>query len=168
MGPSSPSPKGADPPVFGPYLLWPNGIMDQDGTWNEGRPQPRQLCVRWGPSSPGSPVPKRVQRPLPNYRPMSIVAKQLDGSRWHLALRWALARPHCTRWGSSCPSPKRGQSPHFYCGQTAACINMPLGMEIGLSPAQPPSQKGAEFPNFRSTSIVAEWLHSSRCQLVRR
>jgi len=25
-------------------------------------------------------------------------------------------------------------SAHFYCGQTAACIKMPLGMEIGLSP----------------------------------
>jgi len=22
---------------------------------------------------------------------------------------------------------------HFYCGQTAGCIKMPLGMEIGLS-----------------------------------
>jgi len=25
-------------------------------------------------------------------------------------------------------------SAHFYCGQTAGCINMPLGMEVGLSP----------------------------------
>jgi len=28
--------------------------------------------------------------PLPNFQPMSIVAKRLDGSRWHLAWRWAL------------------------------------------------------------------------------
>jgi len=26
------------PPVFGPYLLWPNGWMDQDATWCGGRP----------------------------------------------------------------------------------------------------------------------------------
>jgi len=26
-------PKGAQPPIFGPYLLWPNGWMDQDATW---------------------------------------------------------------------------------------------------------------------------------------
>jgi len=26
--PSSTSPKGAQPPIFGPYLLWPNGWMD--------------------------------------------------------------------------------------------------------------------------------------------
>jgi len=37
-------------PIFGPSLLWPNGWMDQDATWHEGRPQPRRLCVRWGTS----------------------------------------------------------------------------------------------------------------------
>ena len=25
--------KGAEPPIFGPYLLWPNGCIDQDATW---------------------------------------------------------------------------------------------------------------------------------------
>jgi len=25
-------PKGAQPPIFGPCLLWPNGWMDQDDT----------------------------------------------------------------------------------------------------------------------------------------
>jgi len=32
-GPSSPSPKGAQPPIFGPYLLLPNVWMYQDATW---------------------------------------------------------------------------------------------------------------------------------------
>ena len=36
------------------------------------------------------PLPKRGTEP-PNFRPMSIVAKRPDGSRWHLAWRWALA-----------------------------------------------------------------------------
>jgi len=31
--PDPPSPKGAQPPSLGPYLLWPNGSMDQDATW---------------------------------------------------------------------------------------------------------------------------------------
>jgi len=45
--------KGAEPsPIFGPCLLWPNGWMDQDATWCEGRPRPRPHCVTWGPSSP--------------------------------------------------------------------------------------------------------------------
>jgi len=96
--------------------------MDQDATWYEGRPQPRGLCVRWGPSplpqkgrSPtqfsahvycgqtaawikmplGTDVGlglrdivfdvdpatlrKKAHPPLPNFWPMSIVAKWLDG-----------------------------------------------------------------------------------------
>jgi len=28
-----PSPKRHSSPIFGPYLLWPNGWMDQDATW---------------------------------------------------------------------------------------------------------------------------------------
>ena len=30
--PARVSPKGAQPPIFGPCLLWPNGWMDQDDT----------------------------------------------------------------------------------------------------------------------------------------
>jgi len=36
--------------------------------------------------------PKRERSPLPNFRPMSIVVIRLDGSRWHLARRWALGQ----------------------------------------------------------------------------
>jgi len=43
--------KGAEPsPLFCLFLLWPNRWMHQDATWYGGRLQPRQLCVRWGPS----------------------------------------------------------------------------------------------------------------------
>jgi len=38
------------------------------------------------------PSPKRGRSPLPNFWPMSIVAKRLDGSRRHLARRWALVQ----------------------------------------------------------------------------
>ena len=38
--------------------------------------------------NPASP-PQKGAEPPPNFRPMSIVAKRLDGSRWHLARRWA-------------------------------------------------------------------------------
>jgi len=83
-----PPKKGAEPSpqIFGPCLLWPNGWMDHDGTRHGGRPQPRRLCVRWGPS----PLPQKGEPP-PQF------------------------------------------SAHFYCGQTAGCIKMPLGMEVGLS-----------------------------------
>ena len=65
QGPSSRSPKGAQPPIFGPYLLQPNGWMDQDGTWHGGTLQPRGLCVRWGPSPPL------------NFRPMFIIVRPI-------------------------------------------------------------------------------------------
>jgi len=51
--PAPPPQKGAQlsPLIFGPYLLRPNGCMDQDVTWYGGRPPPRRLCVRWRPRS---------------------------------------------------------------------------------------------------------------------
>jgi len=52
-GDPAPTPqKGVEPQNFGLYLLWPNGWVDQDTTWQGGRPQPKRHCVRWGPSSP--------------------------------------------------------------------------------------------------------------------
>jgi len=52
VGNPAPSPKRGQPPIFGPCLLRPNGCMDRDATWYEGRPRPRRHCVRWRPSSP--------------------------------------------------------------------------------------------------------------------
>jgi len=73
---------GASHQIFGPCLFWPNGWTDQDATWHGGRPQPRRLCVRWGPS-PSSAHAEGVE-PLPNFRPIFIVAKRLDASKCHL------------------------------------------------------------------------------------
>jgi len=54
---------GAPSPIFGSFLLWPNGWMNQDATRYGCRPPPRGLCVKLGPSS----LPKRGQSPLPNF-----------------------------------------------------------------------------------------------------
>jgi len=40
--------RGQSPPIFGPWLLWPNGWMDQDGTWHDGRIWSSPHCARWG------------------------------------------------------------------------------------------------------------------------
>jgi len=70
--PAPPPQKGGQSPIFGPCLFWPNGWTDHDATWYDGRPRPWQHCVRCGPSS--------TQRgTAPKFRPMSVVAKQLDG-----------------------------------------------------------------------------------------
>jgi len=60
-GDPAPLPQKGHPPIFGPFLLWPNGWMHQDATWYGGRPQPRRLCVRWEPSPPPS---KRAELPV--------------------------------------------------------------------------------------------------------
>jgi len=82
--PAPPKQRWGFPPIFGPYLLRPNGWMDQDDSWYRGRLQPRPHCVIWGPSC----YPKGA-RPPPssNFWPMFVVAKWLDGSRCHLVRR---------------------------------------------------------------------------------
>jgi len=90
--------------------------MHQDATWHGGRPQPRELCVRWGPSRP---LPKGRSS---NFWPMSIAAKRLHGSRCHLVRRYRVG--HCVRWGPSSPSPKWGRSPFPIFG---LCLLWPNG-----------------------------------------
>jgi len=103
--PAPPPQKGGTPPIFGPFLLWPNGWIDQDATWYEGRLRRRPHCVRWGRSCPpktpiftnfrpmldgntACPKEKGTQPPnFTNFRSMSVVVKRLDGSRCHLVRR---------------------------------------------------------------------------------
>jgi len=65
-------PEGAQPTIFGPCLLWPNGWMDQGVTWYGSRPRPSRHCVGWEHSSPHE---KGHSTPH-TFRPMSIVAKR--------------------------------------------------------------------------------------------
>ena len=80
--PAPPPPKGQSPLIFGPYLLWQNGCMDQDATSYGARPWTRRLCVRWRLS-----FPLKKGHSAPNFRPMSIVAKRLDRQRCCLIRR---------------------------------------------------------------------------------
>ena len=120
-------------PIFGPFLFWTNGWMHQDVTWYGDRPQPRGLCVRWGPSPPqkeGGALPQIFGPCL--LWPNCFIDQ--DGT-------WHEGRPQprrlCVRLGTQ-PLPTKEVEPppqfsaHFYCGQTARCIKMSLGMEVGL------------------------------------
>ena len=83
-GDPAPSPKTeAEPPspMFGTFILWPNGWMHQDVTWYGDRSQPRGLY--WMRTQP--PSVKRGE--APNFRHMFIAAKRLHGSRCHLVRR---------------------------------------------------------------------------------
>ena len=76
---------GRGSPIFSPYIMakWLDGLRCHLVAY-VGRPRPRQLCVRWGPSSS---LPKRGQSPPHNFRPISIVVERLDGSKCHLVRR---------------------------------------------------------------------------------
>jgi len=52
--------------------------MDQDTTWYRGRPQPSDIVLDGDPAPPS---PKGAQPHPPNFWPMSVVAKWLDGLR---------------------------------------------------------------------------------------
>ena len=182
-GPSPLHKKGAEPPIFGPCLLWPNACMDEDATWYGGRPQQKGLCVTWEPSPP----PKKEAEPGGGASQFSAHVYCGQTARWikmALGMAAGLGPVHIVLDGDTAPLPKKGgrvhpqYSAHLYCGQTAGCIKMPLGMEIGLGsgdfvldgdPALPsPKGGGATLPSFRLMSIVAKRLDGSRWHLACR
>jgi len=170
--------------IFGPCLLWPNGWMDEAGTWHGGRPQPRQLCVRWEPAPR---FPKIGRSLLPNFRPISTVPNgwMRQDATWYehrpqprgLCIRWG-PNPPPQRGGRLRPPPQKKKSTDVYCGQMAGWVKMALGTEVGLSPGDfvldgdpaltPPKKRAEPLPNFRPISIVAKRLDASRCHLVWR
>ena len=109
-GDPAPLPKKGSPQIFGPCLVWPNGWMDQDATWYNGRPRPGQHCVRCAPSSTS---PLCGQQPPPKFRPMSVVAKQLDGSRCHLVRTWASSQAALCYMGTQLPLKGAQPPPQF-------------------------------------------------------
>jgi len=158
------------------HLLWPNGWMDQDGTWHEGRPQPRRLCIRWGPSPP----PQKWGG-APKFSGHVYCGQTAGWIKMPLGMKVGLIPGHCVLDGDPAPSHKGVGAPpkfsaHFYCSQTAECIKMPLGMEVGLSPGDfvldgdpaPLFKQGAEPLNFRPMSVVAKRLDGSRWDLAWR
>ena len=81
--PAPPPQKGGGSPQFSAHVY-----CDQMAgsikivTWHGGGPRPTPHCARWGRSPP----PQKGAQP-PNFWPMSLVAKLLDGYRCHLVRR---------------------------------------------------------------------------------
>jgi len=109
-------PKGAQPPIFGPCLLRPNGWMDQDTTWyvaTEVEICPGHTVLDGDPAS----LSKGAQ--TPNFRSMSVAAKRLNVSRCH-SVRIEAGLGHAgdimLDRDPVTPTPKRGKHsrlPHF-------------------------------------------------------
>jgi len=49
---------------------------------------------------------------------------------------------------------------HLYCGETAACIKMPLGMELGLGPGDFVLDGDPAPPSPNSYHQTRQWKHS--------
>ena len=132
--------KGHSPPIFGPYLLRPNGCLDQGVTWYGARPRPRRLWVRCGPRSPsakGGGAPSKFLAHIYCSHGWMDEAGTWHGGRpqpRRLCVRWGVGD-----WGPRSPLLQIGTDPqflaHICCGQMAAWIKMSLGMELGIDPA---------------------------------
>jgi len=117
-GPSSHCRKGAEPPIFGPYLLRPNGCMDQVATWYRGSP------VEFVLDGDPAPSPKR------GWSPQIFGSCLLCPNGWmYRDGTWHGGRPQprrlCVTCGRSPAPQKGGRAPfpifgHVYCGDTAA------------------------------------------------
>ena len=130
----------------------------------------------------GDPAPLLQRGTAPNFRPMSVVAKWLDGSRCHLIPRSTSAQATLC-WMETQLHPYKGRSPqfsaHVCCGQMVRWIQMPLGTEVGLvpghivldgDPAQPlPSQIGGAASQFLThvcCGQTARWIKMPLCTKV--
>ena len=98
----APPPKGHSP-QFSAHVC-----CGQTAGWIE---MPLGTEVGLGPGDimlDGTQLPLKKGAQLPNFPPMSIVAKRLGGSRCHY---WydvkPRPKPHCVRWGPSSPPPKK-------------------------------------------------------------
>jgi len=108
--PATPPQKGPEPPFFGPYLLRPNGWMNQDATWYGDRPRPRRLCVGWGSSSPS---PKRGGERSPQYSAHVRCGQTAGWIKMSVGMQVEQRKRHCVRWGHSSPPQERGRAPNF-------------------------------------------------------
>jgi len=147
--------KGAEPPIFGPCLLRPTGCMDRDATWYGGKPRPDDIVL------------DGTQLTSPPQFSAHVYCGQPAGwIKIALGTEVGLGPGHIVLEGDPVVLPEKGLRKaaephpqflaHVYCGQTAGCIKMPLGTEVGLSPGNfvldgdpaAPPQKGAEPPIF--------------------
>jgi len=104
------------PSVCNVGVLWPNGWMNQDETWQAGRPWPWLHCARWGLSSP----PLKGQSPQFSAH---IYCGQTAGwikmplgimeVAWRSPSSTVWPTPHTVLDGDPALPLKRGHSPHF-------------------------------------------------------
>ena len=109
-GPSSPSPKGTQPPQFSAHIC-----CVQMAAWIK---MSLGMEIGLGPGDfvldgdlAAPPLQKRGRSP-PQFWPMSVANGWIDqDGTWHGDE--PRSRPHCARYGPSCPPEKGGRAPNF-------------------------------------------------------
>ena len=92
-----------------PPKKWANGWMHQDATWYRGRPQPRGLCVRLGPSHP----PPQQGGGVPQFSAHVYCGHTAAWIKMALGMKVGLGPGHIALDGD--PAPLQEQS-HAICG----------------------------------------------------
>jgi len=95
-----------------------------------------------------------------NFRPMSIVAKQLDGSTYQLVWRLASAKPHCVGWRPSHLPLKGAQQPRVFRPKSIEAKRLDGSRchftEVGLGPGDI-ELHGDPAPPKRHTAAPTFW-----------
>ena len=82
--------------------------MHQGATWYGGRPRPRRLCVRWGPSLPSA---KKAAELPPQFSAHFYCGQTVGCIKMPLSMEVGLSPGDFLLHGDPAPSAKRGQSP---------------------------------------------------------
>jgi len=148
-------------------MLWPNGSMDQDATWEEGRPRPG-IVLDGNPA----PLPKRGQSP--QFSAHVYCGQTASWIKMLLGMEVGLGPGHIAVDGNPAPLPKKGAQPPLF-GPRLLCSNgsndwmdqdatwyggRPRAKRhcVRWEPAHPP-QKEAEPPVFGlCLGQTAKWI----------
>jgi len=143
-------------PIFGPFLLWPNGCIYQDELGTEVGLSLGDIMLDGDPAVP--PLKGHSSQFSANVR----CGQTAGWTKMPLGMKVGLGPGDFVFDGDPAPQ-KKGTAPtqflaHVYCGQTAGWINMPLGTEVNLGPgdavlegvaALPVPSKRGTAPRFR-------------------
>ena len=144
--------------------------MHQDATWYGGRPQPRQLCVRWGPS----PLPQKGRSPTQFLAQVycgqrAAWMKMPLGTEAGLGLHDIMfdVDPVSPEKWAHPPDPMFGPSllrPNGWMDEDDAWYGSRPRPRPHCTRRGPSSrERGTAAPSFRPMSIVATVAHLSYC-----
>jgi len=153
-GDPAPPPRkwGQRPPISGPFLLWPNGWMDQDGTVMEVGLGPGHIVL----DGDLAPPPAKRKTQITQFSAHVYCGQTAVCIRIPIRTEVGLDLCDIVLDGDPAPPPLKGHNPQFSsnvrCGLKAGWITMPFGMErrrlCSMGTKLPQKKKAQLPPNF--------------------